>query len=125
INPFISICIPSFERIEYLKRLLDSISVQSYKDFEVINTDDSNDNSVADWIPAYRSNFQIVYKKNQEPLGTPENWNESIRLSKGQWAKIMHDDDWLADANSLSEFVMAIEKNPSARFFYSAYVNVF
>jgi glycosyltransferase involved in cell wall biosynthesis len=124
-NPIISICIPAFKRVEYLKRLLDSISVQSYRDFEVIVTDDSDDNSVADLVTWYEKGFPIIYKKNRLSLGTPENWNESIRHATGHWIKLMHDDDWFSDVNSLSEFEKAIKQNPSSRFLYSAYVNVF
>jgi len=124
-NPFISICIPAFKRVEYLRRLLDSISVQSYRDFEVIITDDSDDNSVADLVTGYEKGFSIIYKKNKPSLGTPENWNESIRHASGQWIKLMHDDDWFSDVNSLVRFEKAIKQNPSGRFFYSAYLNVF
>ena len=33
--PIISICIPAFKRIEYLRRLLDSIAIQTFTDYEV------------------------------------------------------------------------------------------
>ena len=124
-KPFISICIPAFKRVAYLKRLLDSISIQSYRDFEVIITDDSSDGSVADLIPFYQKEFPLIYKKNKEPLGSPENWNEALRKAGGQWVKIMHDDDWFAGADSLAEFADAINKNPAYSFFYCAYMNVF
>src|SRR5438309_1205572 len=42
----ISICIPAYKRTAYLKRLLDSVAIQTYTDFEVIVSDDSPDNSV-------------------------------------------------------------------------------
>ena len=40
-SPFISICIPAYKNVEFLKRLPDSIAVQSFKNFEVILSDDS------------------------------------------------------------------------------------
>ena len=39
----ISICIPAYKHPDFLKRLLDSISIQSFRDFEVIISDDSPD----------------------------------------------------------------------------------
>ena len=36
----ISICIPAYKHPDFLKRLLDSISIQSFKNFEVIISDD-------------------------------------------------------------------------------------
>ncbi|MGZ5190970.1 MAG: glycosyltransferase family 2 protein, partial [Flavisolibacter sp.] len=37
-KPFVSICIPAYKRPDFLIRLLDSIRVQTFKDFEVIVT---------------------------------------------------------------------------------------
>jgi glycosyltransferase involved in cell wall biosynthesis len=124
-NPFISICIPTYKRIQYLKRLLNSIAIQSFKDFEVIITDDSPSADVNDLCDHYKNIFQINYYKNPLPLGTPENWNESIRHAEGKWIKLMHDDDWFTNENSLSVFANAAKQNSSLSFFYSAYTNVF
>ncbi len=121
----ISICIPAYKRIDFLKRLLDSIVLQTFTDFEVIITDDSNDSSVEVLAKTYLNNFSLLYIKNEKTLGTPENWNEAIRHAKGEWIKLMHDDDWLAHAGSLSAFADAVKQSPSSSFFYSAYINVF
>jgi glycosyltransferase involved in cell wall biosynthesis len=124
-NPFISICIPAFKRIDFLKRLLDSILSQSYLDFEVVITDDSPSSEVADLCKRYENDFAIYYYKNAKPLGTPENWNESIRMAKGEWIKLMHDDDWFADEESLQEYADAAADNPNEEFVFGAYRNVF
>lgn len=118
-KPFISICIPAYKRIDYLKVLLHSIAEQSFKDFEVVLTDDSGDDSVFKLQKQYISSFSISYKKNLKALGTPENWNEAIRLAKGEWIKIMHDDDWFASSNSLGQFVQLINQNPRADLLFS------
>ena len=120
-QPFISICIPAYKRAEYLRRLLESIVIQSYKDFEVIITDDSSDDSVSSLIQNYAGYFKIIYQKNSKPLGSPENWNESVRLASGKWIKIMHDDDWFTDANSIQCFAGATISNPGSSFIFSAF----
>ena len=123
--PLITICIPSYKRVEFLKRLLDSIHSQTFKDFEVIITDDTPDDTVYNLSKQYQDKFAVSYFKNPAPLGPPANWNEAIRQAKGEWIKLMHDDDWFADNNSLSEFANAARHNPSFSFFYSAYTNIF
>lgn len=120
----ISVCIPAYKNTTFLKRLLDSISIQTFRDFEVIITDDSPDDTVHDFIAQYESDIPIKYFRNPVALGTPENWNEAIRQAKGKWIKIMHDDDWFSDAGSLSIFADSINKS-SCDFIYSAYTNVF
>ena len=123
-SPFISICIPAYKHVDYLKRLLDSILTQTYKDFEIVLTDDSPDNSVQMMLQNYFSKTEIRYYKNQQALGTPENWNEAIRKATGKWIKIMHNDDWFASDDALQVFFDSIQQNPNANFFFSAFQNV-
>lgn len=123
-RPFISICIPAYKNVEYLKRLLESISIQTYTNFEVIITDDSNDNSVADYINTKSWNFSLSYHKNEKSLGTPENWNAAVNYAKGDWIKIMHHDDWFSGKLTLEVFAHEIQKHKNYRFFFCAYENV-
>ena len=123
-NVFISICIPAYKRVEFLGRLLDSIAMQSYKDIEVIVSDDSPGNDVKELCDKYMNSFSLQYHKNDNALGTPENWNEAIRRAKGQWIKLMHDDDWFSSENSLLTFANAARQNNTA-FIFSSYSNVF
>ena len=67
-NPIISICIPAYKRIDYLKRLLCSIEIQKFKDYEVIISDDSNDHSVAALLKEFNGRFEIKYFKNEKAL---------------------------------------------------------
>ena len=123
-NPSISICVPAFKRVGYLQRLLDSISTQSFQDFEVIVTDDSPSGEVSTLCKQYANHFNLLYYKNEQPLGSPENWNQSIRMAKGTWIKLMHDDDWFSSNESLQIFANYIKTNPDVDFFFSAYKNV-
>lgn len=122
LQPFISICIPAYKRIVDLERLLISISKQTYKNFEVVITDDSPDDDVKNFLATYKADFQLLYFKNEHALGTPENWNEGFRKANGLWLKLMHDDDYFATNSSLSKFVNAIEAKPNQEVFYSAFM---
>ena len=124
-SPLISICIPAYKRIDYLQKLLDSVSIQTYKDYEVIITDDSPDESVGNFVIKFHAIKNIRYYKNIKVLGTPENWNESIRKANGKWIKLMHDDDWFDNENSLQLFYEATLQKPGCSFFFSAYNNVY
>jgi len=119
--PLISICIPAYNRTNYLDRLLKSIEIQNFKDFEIIISDDSLNNSVKDLILNYNSVLNIHYFKNTPSLGTPANWNFAISKANGNWIKIMHDDDWFANENSLSIFAENI--NLDTKFIFCPYNN--
>jgi len=127
----ISICIPAYKRTEFLERLLGSIARQIFRNFEVIVTDDSPDQEVKTLCEKYEGQFQLRYFRNARALGSPENWNEAIRRSEGAWIKVMHDDDWFADEDSLGYFAAAIARRPEKKerdlpcFIFSAYRDVF
>ena len=123
-TPFISICIPAYQRPQYLKRLLDSICIQTYNNFEVIVTDDSPDDTVEKLGTEYSSLLPLRYYHNPKALGTPANWNKAISMAKGTWIKLMHDDDWFADKDALEQFAACAQKNQEA-FIFSAYANVY
>ena len=86
-QPLISICIPAYKRVIDLERLLNSIATQTFKNFEVIITDDSPADTVKDFLKNYQHNFTLHYFKNKQALGTPENWNEGFRKANGTWVK--------------------------------------
>ena len=122
-NPYLSICIPAYKRTDFLKRLLDSIVIQDFREFEVIVTDDSPDNSVRELCEDYASRLPLKYFRNEVVLGTPENWNEAIRNAGGEWIKLMHDDDWFSRPDSLTRFVKAAKDITGSDFIFSAYTN--
>ncbi len=120
-----SLCIPAYKHAEFLKRLLDSVVCQRFRDFEVVVTDDSPDEEVRKLCRQYEGQLDLAYYRNPTPLGTPENWNEAIRKASGQWIKLMHDDDWLADENSLQLFANTLKTNSSSDFIFSAFRRIF
>jgi glycosyltransferase involved in cell wall biosynthesis len=120
----ISICIPAYKRVDYLNRLLQSIVIQEFKDFEVIVTDDSPNNEVEILCKKFAPSLSIRYYKNPVALGTPDNWNKAISLAKGAWIKLMHDDDWFTEPRSLLQFADCAKKNDKG-FIFSAYKKVF
>ncbi|MBA2746461.1 MAG: glycosyltransferase family 2 protein [Flavisolibacter sp.] len=120
--PFLSICIPAYNRVHLLKRLLDSISRQSFTDFELIVSDDSEGNEVKELCGLY-THLDLKYFKNDPPAGTPENWNLAIERSSSGWIKLMHDDDWFGAPDALGKFAAAAQKE-TAHFIFSAYTAV-
>jgi len=123
-SPFISICIPAYQRTDYLKRLLDSIEIQSFRSFEVVITDDSPGWEVRNLVETHVLNPYIRYFKNAHTLGSPENWNEGLRVARAAWIKIMHDDDWFSGPESLQVYADTVRQGSSS-FYFSAFTNVY
>ncbi len=115
-NPKVSVCIPAYKQPELLRRTIKSVLVQDFEDYEIIITDDSPDDSVKELVLEQFTDKRIKYHKNTEKMGSPENWNEAVRLAAGKYIKILHHDDWFSDKDSLSEFVKMLDDNLEADF---------
>ena len=115
----VSICIPAYKQISFLRKCLESVLMQEYTNYELIITDDSPDDSVKQLVNELLGSKPHTYLQNKPALGSPSNWNKGISLVKGEYIKIMHHDDSFSDKNSLSEFVSALDKNPKTDFAFS------
>ena len=56
--------------------------------------------------------FKIQYFKNKTSLGSPLNWLAAISHAKGDWIKIMHDDDYFSSIDSLKFFGFSTMRDP-------------
>jgi len=120
-QPFkVSICIPTYNAPEFFRRVMQSIVIQDYTDFEVIVTDDSQNDCIRDVLSDFSFAGTLTYIKNSKQLGAPGNWNRGIEIAKGKYIKILHHDDWLLTSESLGFFVDMMEKNPLASFGFSS-----
>ncbi len=117
----ISICIPTYNSGEKLVRLLDSIQLQTFTDFEIIISDDSSNNGVKEIIDEQYANLNIKYYHNEVALGTPNNWNNAVEKSCGDWIKLMHHDDWFLQNDALDIFANSIKKNTAAKLIFCSF----
>ena len=125
-KPEVSICIPTYEQTTHLTKLLESLLIQTFQDFEVIITDDSRSDQVAKLVEIYQPKFKqkFTFIRNQPSKGVPENWNFALSKAQGRLIKIMHHDDWFTYHDSLAYFVTEFDRQPTC-IFYSASLNYY
>lgn len=111
--PKVSICIPAYNNADEVSRLLESIEQQTWKDVEIIITDDSTNHEIAA-LAAEREAERLRYFHNEKPLGHIFNWNRALELAKGEYIKIMFSDDWFSERDSLEKMVRLLDENPEA-----------
>ena len=107
----VSICIPSYNNPSGMRRLLDSIASQNYRDFEVIVSDNSDNNFTKEITDNYSRSLPLHYYHTSKGNSTV-NWNTSISYANGQYIKIMHHDDWFTTSDSLLLMVQMLDINP-------------
>jgi glycosyltransferase involved in cell wall biosynthesis len=117
--PKVSICIPTYGEPWYFRRALRSVLEQDFTDFEVIVTDDSPNDAIAD-VLRETSDDRIVYMRNVRRLGVPANWNRGVDFATGEFVKLLHHDDCFSSSTSLSRFVGLLANDLGADFGLSA-----
>jgi glycosyltransferase involved in cell wall biosynthesis len=124
-QPLISVCIPTYNQTIHLRKLLNTTFSQKEVALEVIISDDSSTNDVAELVDEFKNNgFNIIYYKNTPALGAPKNWNYGISLAKGEYIKIMHHDQWFEDDFALKKLLSKIIHDKKT-FVFSACQNDF
>jgi glycosyltransferase involved in cell wall biosynthesis len=97
----VSICIPTFNRYEYLKECIESILAQTYMDIEIIVSDNASKDETHKITKEYPN---IKYYRHTEPLNWYENWNFAVSKASGEYIALYHDDD-LYCVNMIEEVV--------------------
>lgn len=93
-NPRISIGMPVYNGERYLEEALDSILAQTFKDFELIISDNASTDRTQQICKAYAArDSRIRYYRNKKNLGASWNHNHVFKLSTGEYFKwAAHDD---------------------------------
>lgn len=103
---FFSIAIPTYEMkgkgCEFLNHSLNILYTQSFKDFEIVISDHSRTNDIEELCQTWIEKLNIKYHRNDYMVGSSSaNINTAIKLCSGDWIKILFQDDFLYDENSL------------------------
>ncbi len=94
-NDLISVVVPVYNVQKYLKKCINSIVGQSYKNLQIILIDDgSTDDSgiICDEYAKKYQNIEVVHKKNG---GLSDARNVGIKKSKGKYITFIDSDDYV------------------------------
>ena len=109
--PLVSIVITYFKKKKYIKKTLNSIFNQSYKNFELIFVyDDSN---ISDFQFIKKLLFKFKRKKiilNKKNIGVSKSRNKALNNCKGKYIALIDSDD-LWKKNKLNKQILFMEKN--------------
>lgn len=95
INPKISVIVPVYKVEKYLRRCVDSILNQTYKNFELLLIDDGSPDSsgkICDDYSKIDCRVKVIHKENG---GLSSARNVGIKASSGEYLNFVDSDDWL------------------------------
>ncbi len=90
---------------QYLKRSFDMMCIQTFKDFDIVVSDQSKNTAIEDVCREYGDRLDIHYFK-EDPRATPsDNTNNALKRATGKLIKILFLDDYLYHSESLQHIV--------------------
>jgi glycosyltransferase involved in cell wall biosynthesis len=117
--PRITIGLPVYNGENFITDALDSILGQTYRDFELIISDNASTDRTKALCESYAAmDSRIRYIRNQENLGAALNYNRVFGLSSGKYFKWAAHDDTLAP-EYLEKCVEVLDRDPSIVLVYT------
>lgn len=104
--PTISIIIPIYNAEAFIRKCLDSIVSQSYKDFEAVLIDDGSTDQTASICDFYASKYDFISVMHTPNRGVSAARNLGIKTAKGLFVTFIDADDYVTSLH-LQSFIDA------------------
>ena len=110
-KPAISVIIPVYNAQDGIKRCVDSLLNQSFKNLEIILLNDGSKDNSLNILKEYELKYSFVRVIDKQNEGVAVTRNKGILLAEGEYTMFMDNDDFV-DSDYIETFYQAIhEKN--------------
>jgi len=97
-GPLVSVALATYNGERYLRRQLDSIVGQTYRNIEIVVSDDCSSDGTVALLDEYRRTHGITCRVNERNVGFVRNFERALSDCKGDFIALSDQDDiWLAD----------------------------
>ena len=94
-KPLLTVVIPVYNVERYIKRCIESILVQEWKDYEILLVDDGSTDHSPQICDEYAKDYDFISVIHKENGGLSEARNTGILHAKGEYVYFPDSDDWL------------------------------
>lgn len=102
---------PTYNSGRFLKKSLESIVQQDYPDFEVIVSDNASTDNTEEIVKSFGNKLQ--FRKNPTNLGCYHNYNECLKIVKGEFVAFYHAND-IYEPDMVRKEVGFLQSHPEA-----------
>ena len=128
-QPRLSIIVPLYNKAPYVRKALESIMLQTYKDFDLIIVDDGSTDNSLEVVNEYIrdvlcvmcdvcKNVRVIQQNN---AGVAAARNNGVKASKGEYVCFLDADDWW-EPTFLEEIDRLISEYPNAGIYATNYI---
>ena len=126
--PKISVCVPVYamkggRSEKFLVQFFSNLVEQTFKDFDVVVSDQSPDLHLLSIVDTFRYILDIKYIQNTSGVNSAaNNVNNAIKHATGDVVKLLYMDDFFVDQNALAKIAHAFDTNPG-KWLIGGYLN--
>ncbi len=111
-SPRVSVVVPVYNRVEFLREAIESVLAQTYRDLELVLIDDgSTEPGVTDVLAGYRGDPRVRLERNARNQGIARVHNQSLDLARGEYVAALDSDD-VALPRRLARQVAFLDAHP-------------
>jgi glycosyltransferase involved in cell wall biosynthesis len=116
--PKVSVIVPNYNHASYLRQRLDSITNQTFRDFEVIVLDDASTDNSREIIQTYAHDPRVRFLFNGTRNGSAfKQWQKGLESARGEYIWFAESDD-CASPHFLSKLLPILENDRSLGLVY-------
>ncbi|MFA6190599.1 MAG: glycosyltransferase [Candidatus Staskawiczbacteria bacterium] len=108
-RPFFSVIIPTKNRPELLRDAISSVLLQNFDDYELIVSDNFNDDRTKKIVEEFRDNEHLNYIKTDREMNMPDHWEFATQKASGFYVMVLTDRSFLRQG-SLCDIYDSISK---------------
>lgn len=111
ISPYISVIVPVYNVSKYLKRCIDSVLHQTFKNIELILVDDGSMDDSYNICKRYSERYKNVFAFTKKNSGSSATRAYGLNKAKGTWICFLDSDDALPPSSLMDLFIKTQETN--------------
>lgn len=109
--PAVSVIVPAYNAMPYLKETVESVLNQTYTDFELLIINDGSTDTTSEWVSQVSDPRVKLISQNQQGVATAR--NKGIKHAQGEYIAFLDADDlWIS--TKLEKQIECLEKSPAA-----------
>jgi len=120
-GPAVSVLVTTYNHAEFVVECLESLAAQTFRDFEVIITDDASNDGTADRIGAWLAErrFPACFLRNPVNRGLCANRNTALSLTSGRFVCSLSGDDAYEPDRLARQVACFLNEPPETALVYS------
>jgi len=112
-SPLVSVGIPTYNRCGYLKEVVEAILTQSYRNLEIIISDDCSSDETEGYCQAMaREDPRLIYIRQSTNIGSEKNFEYVFQRATGDFF-MWHADDDLCEPDYISKLLAHFSEDNS------------